>query len=127
MPPKGCRRLRRYRSHGQQARRQGEKLAYANFVIDLSTPARKFNFLPRAMFDTAIQRGPRTCRRSPFLDDFGRRSQTCSGFVIERYLLARTMPLNIRPVHSPVWRVLLQNRAHDTPQKKKHHYIYIYI
>lgn len=48
----------RYRSHGRQARRQGEKLAYANFVIDLSTPVRKFNLLPRAMFDTAIQRDP---------------------------------------------------------------------
>lgn len=57
------------RSHGRQARRQGEKLAYANFVIDLSTPARKFNFLlSRAMFDTAIQRGPNLASTP---DDFG--------------------------------------------------------
>lgn len=69
-------------------RRQGEKLAYANFVIDLSTPARKFNFLPRAMFDTAaIQRGPNLA--SILFSRFRPTHSNVLRIANERYLLAR--------------------------------------
>lgn len=55
-----CRSRGRRKRYGERGGGGGGEggLAYANFVIDLSTPARKFNFRPRAMFDTAIQRGP---------------------------------------------------------------------
>lgn len=78
----------RYRSHGRQARRQGEKLAYANFVIDLSTPARKFNFLPQAMFDTAIQRDPNLASALS-LDDFARHFPNVLRIVNERVTRSR--------------------------------------
>lgn len=121
------------RQAGRLARRQGEKLAYANFVIDLSTPARKFNFLPRAMFDTAIQRGPNLAStRRVRRDDFGRHSRTCSGFVNERYLLARASDVRLYPtfIHQLGLAGALQNRVlhrHSTEKKKKHHYLTGYV
>jgi len=116
---KGAADSARYLSHGRQARRQGEKLAYANFVIDLSTPARKFNFLPRAMFDTAIQRGLNLLDVDLFLDDFDRHSYKRAPDR-ERALSARESRYSCI-LHSPNLALadILQNRAHDTPQKKK--------
>lgn len=94
-------------------RRQGEKLAYANFVIDLSTPARKFNFLPRAMFDTtAIQRGPNLA--SILFSRFRPTHSNVLRIANERYLLARERCPYIRHVHST-------NGSAGTPESRSRH------
>lgn len=107
---------------GRRARRQGEKLAYANFVIDLSTPARKFNFRPRAMFDTAIQRVPNlassTCFSRSLTDTLERVPDSRTNVISSRENDMSLYPTFIHRSYR------IKNRAHDTPQKKKvkHHY-----
>lgn len=109
-------------------RRQGEKLAYANFVIDLSTPARKFNFLPRAMFDTAaIQRGPNLA--SILFSRFRPTHSNVLRIANERYLLARERCPYIRHVHSTNGSAgTPESRSrHSTEKKKQHHYLTGYV
>lgn len=99
---------------GRRARRQGEKLAYANFVIDLSTPARKFNFRPRAMFDTAIRCMPNLAASTRFSRSFADTISNVFRIANERYVL-------VSGPHSPTCKIALTR--HSTEKKKsKHHY-----
>lgn len=102
---------------GRRARRQGEKLAYANFVIDLSTPARKFNFRPRAMFDTAI-RCMRTWRRRPAFRNSSPTLSNVFRIANERYLLAKERYVLVSDLHSPTYKIALTTLHR---KKSKHH------
>lgn len=117
--PEGCPQTPRYRSHGRQAHDDRGRNSRTQTLLSIcqrqqeSSTSSRERCSTRRRFSVA-----RTWRRSSSRD-FGRRTRTCSGSRTS-VICSRESDVPISDTFiQPTVRRVLQNRAHDTPQKKK--------